>query len=244
MEGDPECAFAADTARPGRMTHPLDRPAWTSLLTRQRALARGEGAALRYDGDYAIFAATGNHEPVSLAALGTLIGATGPAIVLQKDPLPLVPGTRVEQHRMGVQMVAEMLSGAGETDFLELGDADAAEMLALATMTEPGPFFARTHRLGSFIGIRHDGLLVAMAGERMKPAEFTEVSGVCTHPDFRGRGYAGALMRVVAARIAARSETPFLHAYADNHGAIALYESLGFRVRCEVSVTVLEPAGS
>jgi predicted GNAT family acetyltransferase len=225
------------------MAHPLDRPAWTSLRTRQRALARGEGAALRYDGDYAIFAATADHEPASLAALGNLIAATGPAILLQKDPLPPVPGARVEKHRMGVQMIAEALAGASEIDFLELGDADAAEMRALATLTEPGPFFARTHRLGSFIGIRHEGRLVAMAGERMKPAEFTEVSGVCTHPDFRGRGYAGALMRVVAQRIAARGETPFLHAYADNRGAIALYESLGFRVRCEVNVTVMAPSG-
>jgi predicted GNAT family acetyltransferase len=81
-----------------------------------------------------------------------------------------------------------------------------------------------------------------MAGERMKPAGFTEVSGVCTHPDVRGQGLAGALMRVVAERIAARGETPFLHAYADNRGAIGLYESLGFRLRCEVNVRVLSPA--
>lgn len=221
------------------MTHPLDRPAWTALCTRQQALARGEGAALRYDRDYAIFAATEDHGVASLAALGSLIAATGPAIILQKDRLPPVPGVRVEKHRMGVQMVAERLAGGADIDFLELGDADAAEMLALATLTEPGPFFTRTHRLGDFIGIRHEGRLVAMAGERMKPEGFTEVSGVCTHPDHRGRGHAGALMRVVAQRIAARCETPFLHAYADNRGAIALYESLGFRVRCEVNVTVL-----
>ena len=225
------------------MMHPLDRPAWTSLRTRQHALAQGEGPALRYDGDYAIFAAVGDHAPASLAALGTLIGVTGPAIVLQKDRLPPVPGTRIAKHRMGVQMVAETVAAGGDMDFLALGDADAGEMLALATLTEPGPFFARTHRLGDFIGIRDNGRLVAMAGERMKPDGFTEVSGVCTHPDWRGRGYAGGLMRVVAARIAARGETPFLHAYADNEGAIALYETLGFRVRCKVNVTVLEPGG-
>ena len=89
-------------------------------------------------------------------------------------------------------------------------------MLALATLTRPGPFFARTHQLGAFIGVKQDGRLVAMAGERMQPTGFTEVSGVCTHPDPRGRGYAGGLMRQVAARILARGETPFLHAYADN----------------------------
>jgi len=224
--------------------HPLDRPAWTALQTTQRHLARGEGAALRYDGDYAIFAATGDHAPASLAALGALIRATGPAIVLEKDPLPPVRGTQIAQHRMGVQMVAATIAGGADIDFLELGDADAAEMLALATLTEPGPYFRRTHRLGNFIGIRDEGRLVAMAGERMKPEGFTEVSGVCTHPGWRGRGYAGALMRGVAARIVARGETPFLHAYADNRGAIALYESLGFRVRCAVNVTVLEPDAS
>ncbi|AQR73661.1 GNAT family N-acetyltransferase [Sphingomonas sp. LM7] len=223
------------------MAHPLDRPAWTSLHAGQRALARGRYPALRYDPDYAVFAAIGDHDVPSLAALGTLIGETGPAIMLQKDPLPPVPGTRVEKHRMGVQMVAETPTAPGDLDFLELGDADGAEMLALATLTEPGPFFSRTHRLGDFIGIRDGGKLVAMAGERMKPDGFTEVSGVCTHPDWRGRGYAGGLMQVVAARIVARGEMPFLHAYADNRGAIGLYERLGFRVRCAVNVTVLAP---
>ncbi len=224
------------------MDHPLDRPGWTALTARQAHLARGEGRALRYDSDYAIFAATADDGAESLAALGELVAATGPAIVLQKDRLPPVPGTRVEKRRTGVQMVAEALTPGEGIDFLELGDADAAEMLALATLTEPGPFFARTHRLGGFIGVQHKGRLVAMAGERMKPGAFTEVSGVCTHPDFRGNGLAGALMRVVASRIAARGEMPFLHAYADNAGAIGLYESLGFRWRCDVDVTVLAPA--
>ncbi|MDV3455669.1 GNAT family N-acetyltransferase [Sphingomonas sp. HF-S4] len=223
-------------------SHPLDRPAWSALRTRQRDLARGSDEALRYDQDFAVFAAIGDETEASLRALAALVLQGGPAILLQKDALPPVPGARVEKHRMGVQMVAEALTGGTEIDFLELGDADAAEMLALATLTEPGPFFRRTHRLGDFIGVRQDGLLVAMAGERMKPEGFTEVSGVCTHPDWRGRGYAGALMRVVAARIAARGEVPFLHAYADNRGAIALYESLGFRVRCEMGITVLVAA--
>jgi len=105
-------------------------------------------------------------------------------------------------------------------------------MLALATLTRPGPFFDRTHQLGDFLGVRIEGQLVAMAGERMKPLGFTEVSVVCTHPDHRGRGYAGALMRLVAARILDHGETPFLHAYASNRGAIALYETRGRDFAC------------
>jgi predicted GNAT family acetyltransferase len=225
------------------MPHLLDNPAWAALRGPQAHLARGAGSALRYDGEYAIFAAVRDHTDTSLAALGELVADTGPAIVLARGALPPVAGTRVEKRRDGVQMVAETLPPPrGACDFVELGDADAAEMLALATLTEPGPFFARTHRLGSFIGVRDGGRLIAMAGERMKPPGFTEVSGVCTHPDHRGRGLAGALMAVVARRIAERGETPFLHAYADNCGAIALYEALGFRIRCDVAVTVLAPA--
>ena len=120
-------------------------------------------------------------------------------------------------------------------------EADAPEMLALATLTKPGPFFDKTHRLGDFIGVKRDGRLIAMAGERMKPAGFTEVSGVCTHPDFRGQGLAGGLMRIVTERILARGEQALLHAYADNTGAIALYETLGFSIRSPVSVILTGP---
>ena len=221
------------------MAHPLDNPAWNALCSNQAALAVGSGKALRYDQDFAIFAATPDHGPEALAALGALIERTGRAIVAESAALPPVPGAIVDTHRLAVQMVAEAITPGAALDFVPLGDADAAEMLALATLTEPGPFFSRTHRLGDFIGIKQDGRLVAMAGERMKPTGFTEVSGVCTHPDFRGRGYAAALMRVVAQRIRTRGETPFLHAYADNAGAIGLYETLGFRLRSEMHITVL-----
>ena len=137
-------------------------------------------------------------------------------------------------------MVAPAITPASPAfDIVPLSEADAPDMLALATLTEPGPFRSRTHALGDFVGVKIDGRLVAMAGERMKPTGFTEVSGVCTHPDFRGRGYAGGLMRAVAERIIARGETPFLHVYPHNEGAIALYEALGFRLRRAVTMAVL-----
>jgi predicted GNAT family acetyltransferase len=122
----------------------------------------------------------------------------------------------------------------------KLDDTDADEMRALADLTKPGPFAERTHELGEFFGVRRNGRLIAMTGERMKLSGFAEVSGVCTHPDHRGMGYAAALIARVAQAILYRGETPFLHAFADNQGAIKLYERLGFSTRWRPTLMVFE----
>jgi predicted GNAT family acetyltransferase len=224
--------------------HPLDQPAWSALTGRQSHLALAQGGARRYDPAYGVFAAVADRSEASLAGLGALIAAHGDVAFLEVDPPTEAPGVTVASQDLGVQMIAERLTAAPAPDFemVPLTNADGAEMLALATLTRPGPFFERTHQLGDFFGVKADGRLVAMAGERMKPDGFTEVSGVCTHPDHRGRGYAGALMRRVAGRILDRGETPFLHAYASNRGAIALYEALGFTLRREVLMVRLTRA--
>jgi len=218
------------------MFHPLDRPAWSALTGRQAHLAIVRGGARRYDPAYGVFAAVDDPTGESLADLAELVRAHGDVALLEADPPTGAPGTGVASQEPGVQMVAERIGPAPPPDFemIPLTDADGPEMLALATLTRPGPFFERTHQLGDFFGVRVGGRLAAMAGERMKPEGATEVSGVCTHPDHRGRGYAGHLTRLVAGRILARGETPFLHAYASNRAAIALYETLGFTLRREV----------
>lgn len=222
--------------------HPLDRPVWSALTTRQRDLAIGDGLARRFDPEIGPFAAVALDDDEHLAALGRLVAERGPVAMLQRGEIPRPPGTRTVLDADGVQLLLDRLAGVPATVELEpLGAGDAAEMHALAKLTEPGPFEARTHELGGFLGVRVDGRLVAMAGERMKPDGFTEVSGVCTHPDHRGHGYAAMLSTAVAERILARGELPFLHAFASNATAIALYERLGFRLRTPVRVLVVAP---
>lgn len=159
---------------------------------------------------------------------------------MEANTLTLPPGAVVRREAVLHQMVAQAISSSPSTiDLLCLGDDDAAEMLALAQLTVPGPFASRTHRLGRFLGIRQHGRLVAMAGERMRFEGYAEVSGVCTHPDFRGKGYAATLMRAVAQNMLDRGKTPFLHSYASNAAAIALYEAIGFRLRSPMHMAVI-----
>ena len=223
------------------MRHPLDRPVWSALTTRQRDLALGDDLARRFEPEIGPFAAVAHDDPAHLARLAALIGAHGPVVLLQRDAIPVPPGTTARLSASGVQLVLDRLPAVPATaEMVPLGPADAAEMVALAKLTEPGPFAARTPELGGFLGVRDDdGRLVAMAGERMRPEGYTEVSGVCTHPAHRGHGYAAMLSAAVADRILARGETPFLHAYTSNRAAVALYERLGFVLRTPVEVLAL-----
>jgi ribosomal protein S18 acetylase RimI-like enzyme len=141
--------------------------------------------------------------------------------------------------------VASLRSGAASVGMTEwekveaLGREDVEEMLVLTELTKPGPFSRRTIEFGQYFGIRHEGRLVAMAGERLRVPGFTEVSAVCTHPEFTGRGYARAVMAKVMQGIVGRGECPFLHAAEENARAIGVYEELGFRVRWTGTVVVL-----
>lgn len=224
--------------------HPLDRPVWDALATKLASFACGGERARRFASDVGPLAGARDDTPESLAELAALIPADGTLLLLQADPIVVPPGAIATTTASAVQMVAGELAAPARTDvpIERLTEVDAPAMLALATLTKPGPFATRTPMLGEFWGVKERGGLVAMAGERMRHDGFTEVSGVCTHPDARGRGLARALSAWVAARIAARGETPYLHAYATNTAAIQLYESLGFRLRSMMNVAALATA--
>ncbi len=225
------------------MSHPLDRPVWNALHSRQAQLAIGGGKAVGYERPYAMFIAGEDSSEASLAAMAELVPAGAQAALVERERWPLPRGTRLVVDSPIVQLVAEDGIAGPEADvpFLELGEADEADALELASLCRPGPFFERTSALGGFIGVRDPaGRLIAMAGERMKVGEFTEVSAVCTHPDHRGQGLAKGLISIVAGRIVERGEIPWLHSYPDNAAALALYGSLGFRRRAEVNYTIIE----
>jgi predicted GNAT family acetyltransferase len=219
--------------------HPLDNPVWSALTTRQAHLAIGDACAKRFFSDISPFAAAPDGSRESSIALAALMQPGGGFAQMQREPARPPRGVTETMTAPGVQMIASRIApGRRETPLIDLGETDAAEMRALAELTKPGPFLARTHTLGRFLGVRENGRLIAMAGERLQPAGFTEVSAVCTHPDYAGRGLGAALVRAVCARIFARGDTAFLHAFATNTGAIALYRKLGFALRCEVTVSV------
>jgi predicted GNAT family acetyltransferase len=218
----------------------LDNPIWYSLTTNHASFAIGDLFARRYPLDIAPFCAVENFSNEAVASLRNLIEADATARLFSLYA-PALP--KDWQHIRSLpmyQMVCETLERVPKTLVEELGTADYSEMFELATLTEPGPFRQRTPELGRFVGIRQDGQLIAMAGERLKLKAFTEISGVCTHPDYRGRGYAKMLVQTLAQGILEQAKLPFLHVKIENESAFKAYEKLGFKTRCIMNVVVLK----
>ena len=216
----------------------LDRPIWSALTTSHKHLAEGGPRALRYPVDMTPFADMVDMSAESFAALGDLMAPSQVAALFTPDTVEVPAGFDVVIAQSGDQMIGSPsdspLRGA---EIVRLDAADVPAMMSLVALTKPGPFAARTHELGTFLGIRDGGELVAMTGERMKPGKFVEMTAVCVHPDYRGRGYAQALLAAVARQIEARDEIPFLHVFSNNSSAIALYERQGMRIRRRLHVT-------
>ncbi|KJC55174.1 acyltransferase [Bradyrhizobium sp. LTSP849] len=222
----------------------LDRPIWSALTTSQKHLAEGGARALRYPVDMTPFADMADMSKASFAALGDLLSGSQVAVLFTPGPVDVPDGFKVVLAETGEQMIGSPAdSPLRDAEIVTLGAADVPAMMALTELTKPGPFAARTHELGTFLGIRAGGELIAMTGERMKPGNFTEMTAVCVHPDHRGRGYAQALLAAVARQIEARGEIPFLHVFSSNISAIALYQRQGMRIRRRLHVTAFMKQG-
>ncbi|WP_309628872.1 GNAT family N-acetyltransferase [Brevundimonas sp.] len=229
------------------MSHPLDRAVWNALTTRLSGFVTEDSdvRAVRIDPDVGIFVSGEDAEPETLKAMADLARRHPGAGMVELTGGPTgaldLPGVEVVNRVPLVQMVCTALTPGGpDLAYETLTEADAPEMLALATLTKPGPFRSATRRLGPFIGVKQDGRLLAMAGRRLRVEGFTELSGVCTHPDHRGLGYAAGLSRAVTGEILASGEGVFLHAFAEHDATIAFYRSLGFEVRARMTYTILK----
>jgi ribosomal protein S18 acetylase RimI-like enzyme len=226
----------------------LDRPIWTALTTVHAGLAEGDGLARRYPEAIGPLAAVREQTDRAYQSLAPLL-CGGYGVMFLAEPPRLPAGWRIEREYALKQMVATVaIPVPGDFPIEQLSERDVPEMVALAELTEPGPFRERTIELGGYVGIRESGRLAAMAGQRTALTGsghgFREISAVCTHPDFRGRGYAGALVARVVEEIVGRGETPFLGVREDNVGAFRVYERLGFEVRTTLRVVVVTPPGS
>ncbi len=223
------------------MSHILDRPVWNALNSKHAALSQGGSLAKRYAPSIHPFAASRDESPESLRGLAEIAAPGETLIFLQAGEFVPPPDFTITLTSFGVQMIAERHMPVIEDDRIApLGERDAADMLELATLTKPGPFTLKALSLGDFWGIKENGRLIAMAGERLKQEGYTELSGVATHPDFQGKGLGRLMTLYVAGKIFAKSEQPFLHTYATNSIAIRLYESIGFKLRTRMNVAAIE----
>lgn len=218
------------------MSHPLDNMVWEALGGPQFRLGATDGRIRHFDPTIAMFAAVEDPWSSDFATLpsGHTFG------FVTTGPVPFPASLEVLREVEYLQMTAPVPQlPPPRDDLVALTDAHAPQMLALTELTKPGPFALRTNKMGKYWGVLDGDRVVAMAGERLRLKGFAEVSAVCTHPDFRGRGFAKALMTKVMHGIVARSETPFLQVLPANAGAIALYESLGFTPRRNLTFTVV-----
>lgn len=221
----------------------LDNPIWNSLLTDHSALATGGRLARRYNSEVGPLSGLERQTPEAYANLARIVPAEDFAVLFLDAPLELPEDWKLLRSGDIVQMVSTRMPEEIEVDapIGPLEERDWEEMIALATLAEPGPFRARTAELGGFMGIRVDGRLAAMTGTRMRPEGFVEVSAVCTHPDYRGRGYAKALVAAVTRAIYAEGSVPFLATFADNISALRVYEQVGYTTRRILNLAVVKP---
>jgi ribosomal protein S18 acetylase RimI-like enzyme len=219
----------------------LDNPAYAALSTVHAPFAQRRGRVLRYRSEIVAFLALPSPTTEVDWRNAAELVPPGTMVAMIETGCSLPDSWTVSRTLELVQMIGVDARGAEAPEAVALGPADVPAMLALVRLTNPGPFSDRSIELGDFFGIRRDGVLVAMAGERLRFPGWTEISAVCTAPAYRGSGMATRLVSALVAGIERRSERAFLHVLRSNAHAIRLYESLGFRVRRELILAVVAP---
>ena len=227
------------------MSHPLDNPNWNALNTGSHSLSFGTDRVRLVNREMGFFAGLPAYEKENLDELNDFLEAGQRVILFPPDHLPLDEKWKIHNDRELLQLVCERDFSLVEPqdEIYPLNESHVSEMLALTQLTKPGPFLNKTIDFGDYFGFFSEGKLVSMAGSRLSPSPYTEVSAVCTHPDFAGQGISKKVMPHVLHAIQQRGKTPSLHLYPDNTPALRLYTSLGFVSRAMLRVYLLEKVG-
>ena len=224
------------------MDHLLDNPIWQGLTTGNQQLSIGNEQARRLPKDIGAFAGLREYSARAFASLHELSPPGAPTVLFTASAVAIPQNWKVLVQKDLLQLTycaptPPATDGAG---VVALQHQDIPAMLALTALTNPGPFLRRTNAFGEYYGIFEAGELVAMAGERLQPTPYVELSAVCTHPAHLGKGYAARLLRHLTHRALATARTPFLHVLPENTRARAVYERLGFQTRRQLQLYVLE----
>ncbi|RPD39001.1 GNAT family N-acetyltransferase [Chitinophaga barathri] len=212
----------------------LDNPAWSALNSQHREFALGSELAKRYQPDIVSFVGFAEPSEAATASLDPLM-KTGEQFFIIGDLPPLPDGWEIKNELACVQMVCQSpIQDPFTADVEPLGEKNSREMYELVQLVMPAYYLPDTHRMGNYYGIRQEGRLVAIAGERMRTDNFSELSAICTHPDFTGRKYAQQLITHLVNRHFESGKIPFLHTGTTNERAIRLYEHMGFSIRREI----------
>jgi ribosomal protein S18 acetylase RimI-like enzyme len=223
------------------MEHVLDNPAWNALATNNSNLAHGNEHVKYFAQEVSPFFGLEVNSVKNFQVLYDIVPHNGPVLFVTNSQIEIPAQWKVQRLISGVQMVhhGEATTTASRSALVPLTDEHIPQMLALTKLTNPGPFAERTIDFGHYHGVFNGDKLVAMAGQRLHPGNYAEISAVCTHPDYLGRGYAKQLLLQQVLRIKANGETPFLHVRDDNERAINVYKSLGFEARTAIYFYVM-----
>ena len=223
------------------MEHVLDNPAYYAMMSGNRNLSLGTDLVRYFPEAVSPFAGLADFGETRFEELAQLLPFGRGAVVVSPDNITIPPAWNVRMHGLGLQMMGDRSIGPSLKDweFVELQPEHVSLMVDLAKLTNPGPFGQRTIEFGHFVGLFDGDRLMAMSGHRMHPTPYIEISGVCTHPDYVGRGLGAALTYYQVVKIREIGEIPMLHVWAHNSRAIRLYENLGFVTRRELHFNVI-----
>ena len=224
------------------MPHPLDNPIWSALTTGSFKFSHGTDNCRFIDREMGFFAGLPSYD---LEGMNTLLSAceVGQRVILfPPDHLPTTEGWIVHNNRPLLQMVysEEKPLSTPQGKLEDLKGNHVPSMLTLTELTKPGPFLTRTLDFGGYVGAMDGERLMSMAGRRLSPDPYVEISAVCTHPDYLGKGLSSQVMTQVMKGVLEEQKIPFLHVYPDNAPAVRVYEKLGFKPRTTLRVYLLE----